>query len=152
MTDRELFACCSKCSGTFQVEGSIVEHRTMVEVGLALVDGVWTGLCEPCERARVETSNDEYQALVRAAAQISRIDNVGSLSEIRIPPDEGFSHEGETRFGFWVASRGWSDASFERFRRTANAIVERLNEDRGTLLLVNVNDRGTQAIVHGIVD
>lgn len=100
------------------------------------------------ESARVATANAEYEALVCAAAEIGRIDSAGPLAEITIPPLEGFAHEGQDRLGFWAVSADWSDNSFERFRRTAEAIVGRLNDDHGTRIVVNVNAAGTQAIVH----
>lgn len=98
---------------------------------------------------KVVASNAEYEALACAAAEIGRIDSAGPLTEITIPPLEGFDHEGQTRLGFWAMSAAWSDNSFERFRLTAEAIVGTLNRDHGTRIVVNINDAGTQAIVHG---
>ena len=150
-TRRDILLLCPKCSSTHEIDGPINAEK-MREHGFELVDSAWTGLCEECYGERVDASNAEFEALAIAAAQLGRIDKVSPLAQIEIPAGEGFEHEGETLFGFWAVSGNWTDASFERFRRTARLIVDLINEDRGTELLVNVNGAGTQAIVHGVVD
>lgn len=150
-TTREVLIVCPVCSTTRELEAPI-DSAAMRKIGFELVDDAWTARCEGCETKHVAASNAEYESLARAAAQIGKIDKAGPLAHIEIPTGEGFEHEGELLFGFWAVSGHFTDDSFERFRRTAWLIVEQLNEDRGTRLLVNVNADGTQAIVHGIVD
>lgn len=143
---------CPACSTTGEIECTL-DARRMRDDGFELRDGAWYGLCQSCREARVDASNAEYEALVRAAAQLTRAGHkVGPLCPIEIPAGEGFGREGERRFGFWCVSGNFTDDGFERFRTTAAAIVERLNADRGVGLVFNVNGAGTQAILHGGVD
>lgn len=151
-TTATVLVICPKCSTSDEVEHEL-DPRSMREDGFELRDGAWYGLCPRCREAQVEASNAEYEALVRAAAQLTRAGHQASpLSFIEIPAGEGFRREGETRYGFWCVSGCYTDAGFERFRATAAAIVRRLNEDRGTGLVFNTNVQGTQAILHGVVD
>ncbi len=151
-TTREITACCPECTSTFQMEEAMVEHRTMVESGYVLIHGVWTGRCLTCEFERCEAANAEYQALVRAAAQIGRVHVVSPLTNIGIPTGEGFDREGEKRFGFWAVSGDMTDRGFEMFRLVAASIVRNINDDRDVELVVNINGSKTLAIVHGIVE
>lgn len=143
---------CPKCSTTDEIEHD-VDPRSMRADGFELRDGAWTGLCPRCRAEKIEASNAEYEAIVRASAQLTRAGHkCGPLAHIRIPEGEGFRREGELLFGFWCVSGCYTDAGFERFRRTASTIVARLNEDRGLGLVFNTNVQGTQAILHGVVD
>ncbi len=89
----------------------------------------------------------EHYAIQDAAAELGQVHRCGPLATIEIPDGEGFDHAGEKHFGFWTVP-GYGNGS-DFFRRLATAIVETLNEKRGTNLRFNVNDSGTQAIIHG---
>ncbi len=161
-TRRQIILVCPACSTTQETEGPI-DRSGMKTRGFNLVNGAWTELCPSCEEKRTAASNAEYEALVRAARELSRVHkvgallfrggdpNVGPLGWITIPEDEGFDRAGERHFGFWAAPGDYSDGGFERFERTAHLIVDNLNGNRGTALLVNINLDHTQAIVHGVV-
>ena len=141
---RALVAFCSTCNTSWEL--GFVDHRDMPARGFVLIEGAWTGLCESCAFG---ASDAEYEALVTAAAVLSLVHTVGPLSMITIPEGEDFSRPGETVFGFWAVVDHGNGAA-ERFRKAAHAIVDDLNKTRGTELLVNLNDTGTQAVVHGI--
>ncbi|HEU01354.1 hypothetical protein LCGC14_1552580 [marine sediment metagenome] len=150
-TTRAILFTCPACSSSNEIPNQPLDTRALVADGFKLVDGAWSGLCEDCKAKAGDADNAEYDAIVRAATEIGRIDAAGALSVIEIPTAEGFTHAGESHFGFWAVSRACDDASFERFRRTSEAIVGLINRDRGTHLVVNVNAEGTQAIIHGAV-
>lgn len=150
-SSRKVVACCSDCSSTWEFDGP-VERAKLTGVGFTLVDGAWTGLCTPCKEKRIDASNAEYEALVRATAELGRVAIVGPLTTIEIPTAEGFDREGEKHFGCWTVSNEFTDVGFERFVSMAEAIVANINRNRGTELLLNLNGSRTQAILHGIVD
>lgn len=151
-TTEALLLICPACSTSRELTAPI-DGRALREDGCELRDGAWYGLCESCEAAHTDASNAEYEALVRASVELGKCGhNTGPLAFIDIPKGEGFAREGERWFGFWAVSGCFTDAGFDRFRRSAAAIAENLNRNRGTRLLVNVNATGTQAIVHGSVD
>jgi hypothetical protein len=148
-TERETLIICPDCS-TSETYWGTAEPVEGGPGGFTLVDGAWTGRCPECRAKRVDASNAEYEALVRAAAELGRVANVGPLSCIEIPVGEGFWLAGERVFGFW-AIMGVAETP-TLFTRNVRAIVGNLNLNRGITLLDNVSDTGTQAIVHGVVD
>ncbi len=101
-------------------------------------------------RKRFEADNAEYDAIVQVATELGRVHRVSPLTTIEIPAGEGFALEGERHFGFW-AVLGYGEAS-GTFCRNIREVVGALNRDRRTALFDNINDTGTQAIIHGISD
>ncbi|KKN56854.1 hypothetical protein LCGC14_0567790 [marine sediment metagenome] len=146
---RAIVAFCSECTTSWEL-GFVVDTRKLAAAGLELVAGAWTGLCEACKPTHAD-ADAEFEGLARAAAEISKVHKVSPLTEITIPYGEGFDRPGELRFGFWTVV-DHSNGAAARFLRTARGIVDGLNRKHGTELLVNVNDTGAQAIVHGVVD
>ncbi len=149
-TTRDILFTCPACSSSSEIPDQPLDTRTLEADGFELVDGAWTGLCETCKAERGDADNAEYDAIVRAAVELVGVANVGPLRSIEVPAAEGFSCGGETHFGFWTASGDFTDAGFERFARMASGILDDINRDRGTALLVNFNADRTQAIVHGL--
>lgn len=151
-TTRTIVFTCPKCSSSEEIPEQPLDTRQLEADGFKLVDGAWTGLCEDCQAGRVDASNAEYEALIRAAAQICRIGKTGPLANIQIPEVDGFGFPGQQLFGFWAISHAWDTKAWATFVRSARLIVRTINENRGTELVVNINSGGTQMIVHGIVD
>ena len=136
-TTRDILFTCPTCSSSNEIPDQPLDTRALEADGFKLIG---------------DADNAEYDALVRAAAELGRVANVSPLAVIEIPEAEGFRHEGETRFGFWAVSGDFTDAGFERFASMARSIVNSLNRDRSTAILLNINPAQTQAIVHGIID
>ncbi len=150
-TTRDILFTCPACSTSSEIPDQPLDTRTLEADGFKLVDGAWSGLCEDC-KAKADADNAEYDAIVRAAAELGRLGHVSPLTTIDIPAGEGFRREGEKHFGFWAVSGDFTDAGFERFASMARSIVDSLNRDRGTAIFLNINPAQTQAIVHGVID
>lgn len=149
-TTRDILFTCPVCSTSNEIPDQPLDTRTLEADGFKLIDGAWSGPCEDCKAKRGDAANAEYDALVRAAAELGTVHSVSPLMTIEIPAGEGFALEGERHFGFWAVP-GYGGGS-GTFCRNLREIVGELNRDRGTALLDNINDTGTQAIIHGISD
>jgi len=136
-TTRDILFTCPTCSSSNEIPDQPLDTRALEADGFKLIG---------------DADNAEYDALVRAAAELGRLGHVSPLTTIDIPAGEGFRREGEKHFGFWAVSGDFTDAGFERFASMARSIVNSLNRDRSTAILLNINPAQTQAIVHGVID
>lgn len=149
-TTEEILAVCRECSTTWEL--GHVNGQELRDAGFELVDTAWTGLCQACEEKQTDASNAEYEALVRAHAELGRVHHTSHPATVEIPAGLGLELEGRKRFGFWVVAADGSPDGRERFGQNVRRIVGNLNANRGTNLLDNLADDGRQALVHGLVD
>ena len=148
VTKFEIMAICRKCTTSWEL--GEVDSREMKDAGFVLVDSAWTGLCQACDSKEVDAVNAEHAALQRAATELGRLHKVGPLTMITIPVGEGFELAGQRVLGFWAVP-DFVNGSSGPFCRAIRSIVGSLNRNRGTALIDNINDTGTQALVHGVV-
>ncbi len=157
-TTRDILFTCPACSTSNEIPDQPLDTRTLEADGFKLVDGAWSGLCEDCKAKAGDADNTEYDAIVRAASELGRLHRVSPLMTIDIPTGEGFDREGERRFGFWAVPGYTVTGGSSHFRTAAVSVCESINRKMGwsatpgTGLMVNINDTGTQAIIHGIND